>query len=87
MPKQYRRRETGYSKLSRATQRRFGTDVDLENITSIARRTWQKYRLQNRGPNFYLIGGTVRYDFDEVLEWIKLNSGDHLTSYGWRNRS
>jgi predicted DNA-binding transcriptional regulator AlpA len=52
-------------------QRRFATEIELEQLTGISRRTWQKHRLFNRGPRYYKIYGSVRYDIEEVLEWIK----------------
>jgi predicted DNA-binding transcriptional regulator AlpA len=56
-------------------QRRFLSDRELQAITGISFRTWQKHRLFGRGPRYYRIGGAVRYDLDEVIEWIKSNSG------------
>jgi predicted DNA-binding transcriptional regulator AlpA len=52
-------------------QRRFVSEVDLEQLTGISRRTWQKHRLFNRGPRYYKIYGSIRYDLDEVVVWIK----------------
>jgi predicted DNA-binding transcriptional regulator AlpA len=52
-------------------QRRFVSEGELERLTGISRRTWQKHRLFNRGPRYYKIHGSVRYELDEVLAWIK----------------
>lgn len=52
-------------------QRRFVSEIELEQITGISRRTWQKHRLLNRGPRYYKIHGAIRYELDEVLSWIK----------------
>jgi predicted DNA-binding transcriptional regulator AlpA len=52
-------------------ERRFLSEVELEQLTGISRRTWQKHRLFNRGPRYYKIHGSIRYDIDEVLAWIK----------------
>jgi len=52
-------------------QRRFVSEVDLEQLTGISRRTWQKHRLFNRGPRYYKIHGSIRYDIEEVVAWIK----------------
>jgi len=52
-------------------QRRFVSEIELEQITGVSRRTWQKHRLFNRGPSYYKIHGAVRYALDEVLTWIK----------------
>jgi predicted DNA-binding transcriptional regulator AlpA len=54
---------------------RFVTDVQLEELTSVSRLTWRKYRLFNRGPKWYKIGGSVRYNLDEVLRWIENHAG------------
>ena len=52
-------------------QRRFVSEVELEQVTGISRRTWQKHRLFRRGPRYYKIQGSIRYDIEEVLAWIK----------------
>jgi predicted DNA-binding transcriptional regulator AlpA len=52
-------------------QRRFVSDLELEQITGISRRTWQKHRLFNRGPRYYKVHGSIRYDVEEVVAWIK----------------
>jgi predicted DNA-binding transcriptional regulator AlpA len=53
------------------TQHRYIKESELEALTGISRRTWQKHRLFNRGPRFYRLCGAIRYDLSEVLEWIK----------------
>jgi predicted DNA-binding transcriptional regulator AlpA len=58
---------------SAALQRRFVNDRELEAVTGISSRTWQKHRLFGRGPRYYRICGAVRYDLEEVIEWIKAN--------------
>ncbi len=52
-------------------QRRFVSEVELEQVTGISRRTWQKHRLFNRDPRYYKIHGSIRYDLEEVVAWIK----------------
>ena len=52
-------------------QRRFVSEVELEQLTGISRRTWQKHRLFNRGPQYYRIYGSIRYDLEEVVAWIR----------------
>jgi predicted DNA-binding transcriptional regulator AlpA len=52
-------------------QRRFVSEMELEQLTGISRRTWQKHRLFNRGPRYYKIYGSIRYDVDEVVAWIQ----------------
>ena len=54
---------------------RFVNEKELAAITSVSRRTWQKHRLFSRGPRYYKILGSVRYDLAEVLAWIRSNSG------------
>jgi predicted DNA-binding transcriptional regulator AlpA len=56
-------------------KRQFVSEVELEQLTGIARRTWQKHRLFNRGPKWYKLQGAVRYELEEVLSWIKANAG------------
>jgi len=52
-------------------ERRFVSEVELEQLTGISRRTWQKHRLFNRGPCYYKIHGSIRYHLEEVVAWIK----------------
>jgi hypothetical protein len=61
-------------------QRRFVSERELEQVTGIPRRTWQKHRLFNRGPRYYKIYGSIRYDLEEVVGWIKamaVGSSEH----------
>jgi len=51
-------------------QRRFISEAELEQVTGVSRRTWQKHRLLHRGPRFYKIHGAIRYNLEEVLAWI-----------------
>ena len=55
--------------------RKYISEGELEQLTGVPRRTWQKHRLFNRGPQFYKLQGAVRYDIDEVLAWIRSNAG------------
>jgi predicted DNA-binding transcriptional regulator AlpA len=52
-------------------QRRFVSEIELEQLTGISRRTWQKHRLFSRGPRYYKILGSIRYDVEEVVAWIQ----------------
>jgi hypothetical protein len=66
-------------------QRRFVSEIELETITGISRRTWQKHRLLKRGPNYYKIHGCIRYEVEEVVEWIQgcaVNSGKVMEEKG-----
>lgn len=54
---------------------RFVDEKQLASITGISKRTWQKHRLFSRGPRFYKICGSVRYDLAEVITWIRSNAG------------
>jgi predicted DNA-binding transcriptional regulator AlpA len=62
-----------------ANPTRFVDEKELAALTSTSPRTWQKYRLQKRGPRFYKIGvearASVRYDLNEVIDWIRSNVG------------
>ena len=53
---------------------RFVTEADLETMTGVSKRTWQKHRLFGHGPKWYKLRGAVRYDLAEVLEWIRSNA-------------
>jgi predicted DNA-binding transcriptional regulator AlpA len=56
------------------SERHFINEAELEILTGISKRTWQKHRLFGRGPRFYRLCGAVRYDLAEVLEWIEGNA-------------
>ena len=53
---------------------RFVSERDLVDLTNIKASTWQKHRLYGRGPKFYKLHGTIRYNLDEVLAWIESNA-------------
>lgn len=55
--------------------RRFVSEVELEQLTGVSRRTWQKFRLLGNGPRYYKIPGGrgVRYDVDETFSWLTSN--------------
>jgi predicted DNA-binding transcriptional regulator AlpA len=55
-------------------ERRFISESELEILTGVSKRTWQKHRLFGHGPRFYRLCGAVRYDLAEVLEWIEGNA-------------
>jgi len=53
--------------------KRFLTEDELAELTGIAVRTLQKWRVFGRGPRFKKIGGTsVRYDRADVEEFLRL---------------
>jgi predicted DNA-binding transcriptional regulator AlpA len=54
--------------------RSFVSEIELEQLTDISRRTWQKHRLLGTGPKYYKIGGAVRYALDEVMEYIQASA-------------
>jgi hypothetical protein len=43
-------------------QRQYVSEVELEALTGIRKKTWQKHRLHGGGPVFYRLFGTVKYD-------------------------
>jgi hypothetical protein len=57
---------------------RFGSEVDVETIYGISRRTLQKHRLLGQGPRFYRFGRKVLYDLGEVEQHIR----DHASIGG-----
>lgn len=54
------------------SQRRFGSEAEVEILTGFNRRTLQKDRLlgRKRFP-YYKVGGKVLYDLDEVVAVIR----------------
>lgn len=51
-------------------ERRFINETQLSELTGVAVGTWQKKRVVGGGPPYRKIGGAVRYDVGEVLQWI-----------------
>jgi predicted DNA-binding transcriptional regulator AlpA len=45
---------------------------EVAEITGESTRTWERRRATGEGPAYYQLGRLIRYDRDEVLEWIKL---------------
>lgn len=48
---------------------RFVTDIELESLTGLSRKFWQKKRGEN-GPPFYKIGRACRYRLSQVFAWL-----------------
>ena len=59
-----------------AVQKRFGSDVDVEILTGISRKTLRKDRQlgRQRFP-WYRCGGRILYDLDEVATIIRSSAG------------
>jgi hypothetical protein len=57
-------------------RRRFGSEIEVESLTGISRRTLQKDRLLGikRFP-WYRCGRRILYDLDEVESIIKASAG------------
>ena len=55
------------TQANQEVRRRFGSDLEVEALTGISRRTLQKDRLLNRDRfPWYKVGRRVLYDLDEV---------------------
>lgn len=61
---------------SATVRRRFGSEIEVESLTGISRRTLQKDRLlgHKRFP-WYRSGRRILYDLDEVEAIIKSSVG------------
>jgi predicted DNA-binding transcriptional regulator AlpA len=59
---------------SRATEGEYVSELTLEQLTGIKRKTWQKHRLFGRGPAYYRLCGAIRYRLSEVVAWIEANA-------------
>jgi hypothetical protein len=59
-----------------SVKRRYGSDVDVEALTGISRKTLRKDRLlgRQRFP-WYRVGRRVLYDLDEVEQIIRAGRG------------
>jgi hypothetical protein len=56
-------------------KRQLVNEIELAEITGRPRRTWQKDRLFNRGAPFYRVRGSIYYDLQETLAWMKSQKG------------
>lgn len=51
-------------------------DTQLAVLLGVSVKTLRKWRLyKNRGPRFYRLGGAIRYDLQESLDWARSNPG------------
>jgi len=62
--------------LASTPVRKFASEAELEELTNIKRRTWQRLRFNQKGPRFYRIGGSVHYDMGEVMSYIENRAVD-----------
>jgi Helix-turn-helix domain len=56
---------------------RYVSDIQLEALYNINRRTWQQWRFRGHGPAYTKAGRLVRYDLRDVEAWLgrdKMNS-------------
>ena len=49
---------------------KYASDVLLEKLYDINRRTWRQWRLRGQGPRFVKVGRLVRYDLRDVNDWM-----------------
>jgi predicted DNA-binding transcriptional regulator AlpA len=50
--------------------RQFLTEAEVEAHYGIARRTLQRWRLENRGPRYRKFGRSVRYKIPDLEAWV-----------------
>jgi hypothetical protein len=60
-----------------AQQRRYAADVEIAEIYRISVRTLRRWRLFGRGPRWYKVGRCVRYDVDEVEQYVRSTGSTH----------
>jgi predicted DNA-binding transcriptional regulator AlpA len=53
-----------------APAKRFLSDVEIESIYGISRRTLQNWRVLGRGPLYRKFGSSVRYNLADLEAWI-----------------
>jgi predicted DNA-binding transcriptional regulator AlpA len=44
---------------------------EVAEITGESTRTWERRRASGDGPPYYRLGRSIRYDRNEVLEWVR----------------
>ncbi|MGD1096790.1 MAG: DNA-binding protein [Bryobacteraceae bacterium] len=52
-------------------RRRYASDIEIANTYGVSVLTLRKWRLFGRGPTFYKLGRAVRYDIDEVEQFVR----------------
>jgi predicted DNA-binding transcriptional regulator AlpA len=52
------------------TKPRFESDVIVSDIYNLNLKTLRNWRTQGKGPRFYKLGRSVRYDLRDVEEWF-----------------
>jgi hypothetical protein len=52
-------------------RRRYASDIEIAAIYGVQVRTLRKWRLFGRGPRWYKVGRSVRYDIDEVEQYVR----------------
>lgn len=52
-------------------QRRLVSEVELEWVSRISRRTWQKHHQFHRIPRSSKIHGSIHYALEEVVAWTE----------------
>ncbi len=50
--------------------KRFLNEAELEELTGVSRKTFQRHRVFGTGPKYRKLGGAVRYDVADVEAWI-----------------
>jgi predicted DNA-binding transcriptional regulator AlpA len=51
------------------------TEAEAANMLKIKTRTLSKMRREGNGPTFLRIGGSIRYETKDVLEWVYSQKG------------
>lgn len=54
-----------------ALTQQFKSEREIAPIIGISHRTLQKWRLYGRGPRYYKVCGSVKYNVNEVLQWVE----------------
>jgi predicted DNA-binding transcriptional regulator AlpA len=50
---------------------RFLNELQVSERTRISLATLRRWRLENRGPKYHKFGSLVRYDEDELNQWVQ----------------
>jgi excisionase family DNA binding protein len=46
------------------------TETEVSNVLRVSLATLRKWRVDNRGPRFIKIGPLVRYQLEDLREWL-----------------
>lgn len=63
------------------SNRRYITEIQLEELTGRSRKSWQRDRIKGGGPKFIRCGGKILYDWPDVEAWMNARKFESTSGY------